>query len=179
MPDPKCDSSELFNEIQADTIYPSNEKWQAHLIEQYKMYVEMTDRISQRRATANTYFLSVNSAILAFVGYLTSKDSTNDLWMLALAGITLCFLWERLIVSYRNLNTAKFKIIHAIEKRLPINLYDCEWSFMGRGGDPKLYKPFSHIEIGVPWVFIVLHSLVFLKTFPCDLFFWVVKFLFH
>ena len=52
----KIDNAELFNEIQGDTTYPENEKWHSHLLDQYKLYVEMADRISQRRATANTYF---------------------------------------------------------------------------------------------------------------------------
>lgn len=166
MTNPKVDHSELFNEIQEGVVYPVNEKWYSHLLDQYRLYVEMADRISQRRATANTYFLSVNSAILAFVGYLTSKETTENLWMLAIAGITLCWLWKALITSYRNLNTAKFKIVHAIEKRLPISPYECEWIYMGEGKDPQLYRPISHIEGGVPWVFIALHAIAFVKTFP-------------
>lgn len=162
----KIDNAELFNEIPGDTTYPENEKWHSHLLDQYKLYVEMADRISQRRATANTYFLTVNSAILAFVGYITPKDANDNLWMLAIAGIALCWLWRALINSYKNLNTAKFKVIHAIEKRLPISPYETEWTFMGKGNDPKLYRPISHIESGVPWVFFVLHGIVLVKTFP-------------
>ena len=163
---PEVDRAELFNEIRDGVVYPHNEKWHSHLLDQYKLYVEMADRISNRRATANSYFLSVNSAILAFVGYLTSKDSTDYLWLLALAGVTLSYFWRALILSYKNLNTAKFLVIHAIEKRLPISPYDAEWEAMGRGKNPKLYRPISHIELGVPYVFIALHGVVFFKTFP-------------
>lgn len=166
MTEPKVDEVELFNELSDGVVYPANEKWYSHLLDQYKLYVEMADRISQRRAAANTYFLSVNSAILAFVGYLTSRDSTENLWMLSVAGIALCWLWKALITSYRNLNTAKFKIVHAIEKRLPISPYESEWAFMGKGTDPKLYRPISHIEGGVPWVFIALHAIAFFQAFP-------------
>jgi hypothetical protein len=86
------DQSMLWNDIQEGQTYPHNEKWYSHLLDQYKLYVEMADRISQRRTTANSYFLSVNSAILAFVGYLTQKDSTEFLWLLAVAGGTLTLL---------------------------------------------------------------------------------------
>lgn len=166
MADPEVDKSGLFNEIADGQVYPHNEKWYSHLLDQYKMYVEMADRISSRRATANSYFLSVNSAILAFVGYLSSKDTGEYLWLLALGGITLSVLWEALITSYRNLNTAKFLVIHKIEKRLPISPYDAEWEAMGRGKNPKLYRPISHIEQGVPYVFVVLHVIVLIRTFP-------------
>ena len=85
---PEVDKGGLFNEIAEGQVYPHNDKWYSHLLDQYKLYVEMADRISSRRATANSYFLSVNSAILAFVGYLTSKDATAELWLLAAAGVT-------------------------------------------------------------------------------------------
>lgn len=156
----------LWNEIAEGVTYPSNEKWYSHLVDQYKMYVEMADRISQRRTTANSYFLSINSAILAFVGYLNSKDSVDYLWVLAVAGMALCLLWKSIITSYRNLNTAKWNVVHEIEKRLPISPYDAEWEYVQRGQNSKLYRPISHIEGGVPWVFLLLHLVVLYKGFP-------------
>lgn len=157
---------ELFNELPPQHGYESKEMYQAHLIEQYKLYVEMADRISSRRQTANSYFLSINTALLSFVGYVGVKDSSGYLWLIAVAGIALSYLWYRLIRSYQDLNTAKFKVVHEIEKRLPLSPYDAEWGAMGRGANPKLYKPFTHIETGVPWVFVVLYALVTLLSFP-------------
>lgn len=166
MSDPKVNRAELFNEIKDGAVYPHNEKWYSHLLEQYKLYVEMADRISQRRATANTYFLSLNSAILGFVGYLSVKETGEYNWMLACGGIALCILWSRLILSYMHLNTAKFKVIHNIEKRLPISPYEAEWDAMEQGKNPKLYRPLTHIERSVPVVFVILHLIVFCRTFP-------------
>lgn len=156
----------LWNDVPEGATYPSNDKWHSHLLDQYKLYVEMADRISQRRTTANSYFLSVNSAILAFAGYLTSKESTEYLWLLAVAGGTLTLLWHSIITSYRNLNTAKWEVVHQIEKRLPISPYDAEWEAVERGKNAKLYRPISHIERGVPWVFLALHAVVLVKSFP-------------
>lgn len=168
MEQPNIDRPGLFNEISDGEVYPHNEKWYSHLLDQYKLYVEMADRISARRATANSYFLSVNSAILAFVGYLTTKDSIEGLWLLAIAGITLSYFWRQLIQSYRNLNTAKWLVVHQIEKRLPISPYDAEWEAMGRGKNKKLYQPITKIEIGVPTIFIGLHLIVLFRTFPYE-----------
>lgn len=158
--------SKLWNEIGDGAVYPPNEKWHSHLLDQYKLYVEMADRISQRRTTANTYFLTVNSAILAFVGYLTSKDGTEFMWLLGLAGAMLTLFWYNIINSYRNLNTAKWQIVQDIEKRLPISPYDAEWDAVQRGKNPKLYRPISHIESWVPGVFCFLHLVVVAKTLP-------------
>lgn len=166
MVEPKIDARGLFNEIADGQVYPHNDKWYSHLVEQYKIYVEMADRISSRRATANSYFLSVNSAILAFVGYVTAAGSPDYLWLLAIAGIALSYFWRALIQSYRNLNTAKWLVVHEIERRLPISPYDAEWIAMGEGKNPKLYRPISHIEAGVPIIFMGLHFVVLLRTFP-------------
>ncbi|WP_420481819.1 RipA family octameric membrane protein [Comamonas piscis] len=104
---PDVPQAKLWNELSEGQIYPVNDKWHSHLLDQYKLYVEMADRISQRRTAANTYFLSVNSAILAFVGYLTSKTEPVDyMWLLALAGCMLTLFWYNIINSYKNLNTA-------------------------------------------------------------------------
>ena len=151
--------------------YSNPEAHQAHLLEQYKIYVELADKISERRQSANSYFLTVNSALLAFVGYVTTKDTSDYLWLLGIAGMTLSYLWYRLVRSYRGLNTAKFLVIHAIEKRLPLSPYDAEWKMLGEGRNPKLYKPLTHIEAGVPWMFFGLHTFVLLHTVP-----WTVLF---
>jgi len=156
----------LWHDVPEGGVYPTNDKWHSHLLDQYKLYVEMADRISQRRTSANSYFLSVNSAILAFAGYLTSKGSTDYLWLLAVAGILLCLLWFTIITSYRNLNTAKWEVVQQIEERLPISPYAAEWEAVGHGKNSKLYRPLSHIERAVPWIFVGLHVIVFAKTFP-------------
>lgn len=156
----------LWNDIEEGATYPENEKWHSHLLEQYKLYVEMADRISQRRTSANTYFLSVNSAILAFVGFVTSGADPDYMWLLALAGCLLTMFWFNIVLSYRNLNSAKWQVIQDIEKRLPISPYDAEWDSVQRGNNPKLYRPITHIESWVPWIFFVLHFIVFMRTFP-------------
>jgi hypothetical protein len=163
---PDIDKKILWNQLPSGVVYGENARWQSDLVDQYKLYVEMADRISQRRTTANSYFLSVNSAILAFVGYLTNKESIEYLWVLAIAGITPSLLWFSIIRSHKNLNTAKWLVVHEIEKRLPISPYDAEWDYVQRGENPQLYRPISHIESWVPWIFAVLHVIVLVRSFP-------------
>ena len=54
-------------------------------LELYKLAVEMADRVSARRAAANAFFLTVNTALLAFV----SSGLEDMFWVVALAGIAL------------------------------------------------------------------------------------------
>jgi len=67
------------------------------------------------------------------------------------------------VTSYRDLNTAKFTILQEVEKRLPLSLYSAEWNLMGRGQVPGLYRPLSHIERVVPWIFVALYVYVLVR----------------
>ena len=40
-----------------------------------------------------------------------------------------------------------------MEQHLPLAPYDAEWEAVGRGEDSKLYKPFTHVEMVIPWYF--------------------------
>jgi len=147
-----------------------DEKLRGVLLDQYKLYVEMADRISARRQNANTFALSVNTALIALVGYVQAQDSMilkeGFFWPVAVAGLILNFVWYRMVRSYRDLNTAKYLVIHEIEKRLVISPYDAEWEAVGRGEDRKLYLPFTHIEIWIPWIFFALHVLILARSIP-------------
>ena len=131
--------------------------------ELYKLAVEMADRISARRGIANSFFLTVNTGVMAILG-------TRDVrWYLAAAGIALCFAWWALLKSYRDLNQAKFEIILAMERRLPTRIFGEEWDrlrkdpprFVLRSGAlrPWLarYRELGYIERVVPWVFALIY----------------------
>jgi hypothetical protein len=160
--------SDLFSKTEKDY----GDEYKTHLFEQYKLYVEMADKISERRQSANSFFLTVNTAIVGLTTYFAfcgiSCKSLILFSPISIAGLVICFTWYRLIRSYKDLNTAKFKVIHEIEQKLPFAPYDLEWEKVGRGKNPELYLPFTHIEICVPWVFFSIHAFVvvfiFLKT---------------
>jgi len=142
--------------------------YRSHYLEIYKIYLEMADRISSRRQSANSFFLTINTAIVGFVGYvqLGTKKSADYYFLVGIAGMVICYIWYRLIKSYKNINSGKFKVVHEIEKNLPMSPYDAEWEILGRGKNPKLYLPFTKIEMRVPWVFFGLHLCIFLYSIP-------------
>lgn len=163
--------AKLFN-VEAKQDYGNEDIYHEHLLEQYKVYVEGADRISARRQSVNSFFVTINTALIALVSYmhLGSKSDNKFYWLIALAGIVISYMWYRLLRSYRDLNTAKFKVIHEIEKKLPLSPYDAEWEAVGRGENSRLYLQFTHIEVGIPWVFLVLHIVAFIRSFPWELF---------
>jgi hypothetical protein len=92
--------------------------------ELYALAVEMADRVSARRALANTFFLTVNTGLAALLGASTLR------WYVAVAGIVFAFSWWSLLQSYRHLNAAKFEVITAIEEMLPLAPFTHEWRLL-------------------------------------------------
>jgi hypothetical protein len=135
--------------------------YQAAVLEQYKMYVEMADRISVRRGLTNTFFLTLNTAIFAIVGVFWKDRPDAQVWWLVfplLVVLGQCFAWFYLVRFYRLLNTAKYEVIGALEERMPASPYwRTEWLALGEGKDPKLYWPLTHIEKWIPILFAVLY----------------------
>ena len=132
------------------------------LLEQYKLYVESASKVSDRRGAANTFLLTANTALVTVCGLVAGKDialgsaTGTWRWVIPLAGLTLCLAWFALIRAYRSLNTAKFAVIHELERRLPARLFDWEWEHLNRGKG-LLYTPLSHVEQLVPGVFAAIY----------------------
>lgn len=126
----------------------------------------MADKISERRSTANTFFLTANTAILSTLGVVASIFPTQLVgggvlaFFALITPVVLCYSWLRIIESYQQLNSGKFKIIHEIETRLPLAVYKAEWNALGRGEDPQEYRPLTDVERWVPIAFMVLYLIV-------------------
>jgi len=126
------------------------------ILEQYKLYVGTAEKVSDMRQTANTFFLTINSVLLTYTGYLTTTSTELWYFVVALTGILISYFWREIIKSYRQLNSSKFHIIHDIEKKLPIALFTDEWEYLGRGKN-KDYSKLTVVESKIPLVFIVLY----------------------
>ena len=129
---------------------------------QYKLFVETAEKVSDRRSSSNKYFLSINSVLLGFSGYLTSLPIQFWHLIISLLGLMLCVYWILILKSYRGLNFAKFSVIHKIEDSLPIKLFKNEWFYMDEGKNPKKYFKLSVLEQGVPILFFALYTILFI-----------------
>lgn len=150
-------------------LFSKNEKdygndYREHLFEQYKLYVESIEKTSERRQHANSYFITINTALISLIGLSFQIKIFETLAgvksILALVGIIVCIVFWYLIRSYKQLNTGKFDVVHKIEEHLPLALYKYEWEVLGKGKDNKKYYPFSHIELIIPWVFGIIYALL-------------------
>jgi hypothetical protein len=133
------------------------------LLEQYKLYVEMADRISARRGLANTFFLTLNTAIFTLFGVFWQRPPHGSHLLLVvpwLALVVQCLAWFWMLRSYRQLNTAKYAVVGALEEKLPSSPYwRAEWVALGEGRDPTRYWPLSHVEQLIPGLFAACYSI--------------------
>ena len=132
--------------------------------ELYKLYLATAEKVSDRRAQANAWMLSVNSAIVGLYGYLQTvpSDDAKEIWLWAIpaAGAIVCVAWAALLASYSRLNGAKFKVLHELEADFPIPLFKRESEHYKKEGRRQL----SRIESRVPWTFALLYAIMIIAT---------------
>lgn len=135
-----------------------------HYFDLYKLAVEMADRISSRRVVANSFFATVNTGLIALLG-------ANDLpWYVSAAGVVLSLVWWALLKSYRDLNSAKFKVILAMEAHLPAKIFRDDWDILKKETPPfslrpsgirswiAQYRELGAVERIVPWMFAGIYG---------------------
>lgn len=153
----------LWNDAVADELAATDhDRYQAILLEQYKLYVELADRVTGRRALANTFFLTLNTGIFALVGvFWKDQPSQASEWSLVVMVPILlaqCLTWFWVVRSHRQLNSGKWAVVGALEARLPASpWWNGEWVALGKGEDPARYWPLTHVEQFVPVLFALAY----------------------
>jgi hypothetical protein len=123
----------------------------------FKLYLATAEKVSDRRAAANAWMLSVNSAIVAL--YLAADKLSVPvpqkgvwLWAIPAAGAIVSVAWVGLLASYRQLN----RVLQEMEKDLPAQPFARERALYGRDRRRSL----SQIEMAIPLCFLVLYAAI-------------------
>lgn len=147
-------------------------------MEAYRLAVEMADRVSARRATANAFFLTVNTTLVAVVGLRSDTGGSALLPVsVCLAGVAVAACWWFLLRNYRKLNEAKFVVINKIEaEHLPVKPFSDEWEILSGADAPKKrlariragLRQLGNVERVVPIVFTLLYVMLLVgRLWPC------------
>lgn len=133
-------------------------------MELYKLMVSSSENLVARRQAVNTFFLTINSAILTTGGLLISNQTSMELRsigiiVLGITGAILSLAWKSLIRSFGQLNKGKFAVINRIEQIFPAAIYIAEWKALDEGRDPRKYRSFSSREVWAPWTFFAIYCL--------------------
>jgi hypothetical protein len=129
----------------------------------FELYLSTAEKVSDRRAQANFWMLSVNSAIVTLYGYLQADKSSVGssqkaiwLWAIPAAGALVCVAWMALLTSYRKLNRAKSAVLTQIEEDLAFPPFTRERDAYRRDRRRSL----SSLETWIPGCFILLYAVI-------------------
>lgn len=139
------------------------------LFEQYKLFVDTSERLVARRQAVNTFFLSANALALSAIGLVANGTREADwgligIFAIAVAAMMLCWAWRTLVRSYAQLNRGKFDVIDRLEDHVPAAMFRAEWAALGHGRDVGRYRPFTRTEGLVSSIFLAIYGLVAVGT---------------
>jgi hypothetical protein len=130
------------------------------IFDQYKLYVELADRISSRRATTNSFYLTANSFLFVALGILMTNDLEAVVPIILTVGIFISISWWLLIIYYKNLNSSKYEVINAIEEKLPVKGLLTEWQIYKQKRKPfRKRGGLTFIEQWIPISLLFLYSI--------------------
>lgn len=135
------------------------------LLKQYEFYNRTKERIEERRQNTNSFIITSLTGLLAFVGISKANSIIISPYMIlivAAAGMTYCYLWYRMMKSFRIKSRVKYKLLQEIEKKLPVNLFAVEWDMLSMEEEDNKKFRTARVESYIPWVFFILFALVFI-----------------
>lgn len=157
----------IFN----DNIYEPgshDKEYIERVMEQYKIYQKTSEDLVERRQSVNSFYISVNSAIVAVFGVILGlvdyPSNVFVIMIMALIGIILDISWIKLLDAYGVLNSAKMKVISMLERELPIRLYDTEWMVMSDKLNLKKYVSFTDSEKRIPKILIFVYIMIIIAA---------------
>jgi hypothetical protein len=99
----------------------TNVKDAKHSFDEFKLYYDSTEKVTDRRLDTNRWNYSICIAILVAIATITNWTLTNPvlLWagvaadvLLSIMAILFCALWIGQIRDFKNLNNAKFNVLN-------------------------------------------------------------------
>lgn len=157
--------------------------------EEFRMYLESAERTTDRRLELNKSNASLSLLIMAGIGAIVSwsfgKDDVEPYAVTIIAAIALlaaifCRWWLQQIVSYKDLNAAKFDVLNEMAPRIvfpDVDERSCishqpfarEWEILKKKQSLSPFKSgfalgASLSELTVPRTFIVSFSMIFVVS---------------
>jgi hypothetical protein len=110
---------------------PSGDPQAQLLLEQYKAYLADLGYIGTRYTTANGFYVSIISALLAVLALAKKGEALARIDVLLYAVVPifaclLCMIWRDSMKSYGNLFKRKFEVLRGMEERLPFQPFKLE-----------------------------------------------------
>lgn len=90
--------------------------------EEYRLFIEDTARLQDRRQTVTNIYIAINTILLSAVGLLMSGEGPQS-WVrvagalvIPAAGIAVCSFWQQLVYKYKALIRLRFRELRRMEE---------------------------------------------------------------
>jgi hypothetical protein len=167
--------------------------------DEFKLYYESTEKVTDRRLSANTWNYSICIAILVAIAGIVKWSAGNisffyigliAVLMLCIMAILFCSLWLGQIADFKYLNNAKFKVLNEMAPHIEFSLehpnqitsfcpFEKEWQTLEEVkaaveiGQRKIVAlKSSNIEYFIPQAFRVLFFLISIGALLAIVFNW-------
>jgi hypothetical protein len=154
--------------------------------DEFKLYYESTEKVTDRRLSANTWNYSICIAIIVAIAGIVKWSTGNSFFyvgltavlILCLMAILFCSLWLGQIADFKYLNNAKFKVLNEMAPHIEFDIehpnqitsfcpFEKEWQKLEEAkaaveiGQRKIVAlKSSNIEYYIPQAFRVLFFLI-------------------
>ena len=134
--------------------------------DEYTLFAESTQRMSERRQAATQTYLTANTVIAAALGFLL-KDMAFPGWGLVLVslpfflvGVLACIIWHKIITQYKALAAWRYRQLIEMEQAIPEShrFYLKEWEDFYKPRVEKGGFSFSGLELWLPRLFLGLYG---------------------
>jgi len=143
----------------------------AILLEQYRIMIDTSEKLMERRQATTNLYTTLATTLIALISASFAFENAIMCGAILLASglilVLLCHNWKLSLDAFDLNNTGKFAVINLLEKYLPAEIFECEYSYNKQKG----MRSFSAREKKLPeifkWVgiFLIVASLsIFLHT---------------
>lgn len=136
--------------------------------EEYKLLLEDTTHLIERRKTESHLYTTINTILLAAITFLIN-DSGLENWMVMMAtlvvvfgGILISRSWMLMIENYKKLSNLRFQVLWEMEEDMPesVKIFHREEALYPRDKEGKQISDkglFADVEKRLPLVFSILY----------------------
>ncbi len=167
--------------------------------DEFKLFYESTEKVTDRRLSANTWNYSICIAIVVAIASIITWSAKNapffyvgllPIFVLSIMAILFCSLWTRQIADFKYLNNAKFKVLNDMAPHIEFDVshpnqltsfcpFEKEWQKMEEvkaavevGQHKIIALKSSSIELFIPKAFKLLFSFINVSILIVIIFNW-------
>ena len=138
--------------------------------EEYKLLIERTENLSERRQTTSQIYLTVNAAIFGAIAFLIKDSGLHNrllLWgilPISVVGILICVIWLNIIIRLEKVLSWQYGHLRKMETNMPGSeqLFTTENNALYGQGKKRRKFSFSLLEAWLPGILIVVYILCFI-----------------